>query len=84
MLSCEPNRTVPYSSDLRWRMVHQVEIQGKSYREVGENLGVDSSVPNVPLSIANWALKVREGVEIELRSSNSYLYLQNNEIRKLP
>ena len=24
-------------------MVHQVEIQGKSYREVGENLGVDSS-----------------------------------------
>ena len=42
-MSCEPNRTVPYSNDLRWRMVHQVEIQGKSYREVGENLGVDSS-----------------------------------------
>ena len=42
-MSCEPNRIAPYSNDLRWRMVHQVEIQGKSYRKVGRNLGVDPS-----------------------------------------
>ena len=29
---------------------------------------VQALLPNVPLSIANWALKVRQGVEIELRS----------------
>ena len=29
---------------------------------------VQALLPNVPLSIANWALKVRKGVEIELRS----------------
>ena len=43
MTSCEPNRTAPYSNNLRWRMVHQVEIQGKSYKKVGGNLGVDPS-----------------------------------------
>jgi len=42
-MSCEPNRTVPYSNDLRWCMVYQVEIQGKLYRKVGENLCVDPS-----------------------------------------
>ena len=30
------------------------------------------SVPNVPLSIANCALKVHKGVEIELRSIANY------------
>lgn len=43
MMSCEPKHTVPYSNDLRWRMVYQVEIKGKSCREAGENLCVSPS-----------------------------------------
>jgi len=39
----EPNPMVAYSNDLRWRMVYQVEVQGKSCREVGGNLGVHPS-----------------------------------------
>lgn len=42
-MSCEPNQTGPYSNYLRWRMIYQAEIQGKSYRKVGENLCVDPS-----------------------------------------
>ena len=42
-MSCEPNRTKAYSEDLRWRMVYQVEMRGKSSREVGESLAVDQS-----------------------------------------
>ena len=41
--SCEPNRTSPYSEDLRWRMVWQREVQGLTLEKVAKNLCVDTS-----------------------------------------
>ena len=41
--SCEPNRTSPYTADLRWRMVYQKEVKGKSCRQVAESLSIDPS-----------------------------------------
>ena len=42
MASCEDRRTKAYSEDLRWRIVYQVKVMNKTYREVGENLKIDS------------------------------------------
>ena len=36
-------RTKAYSSELRWRMVHQRLVLGNSYRHIGEQLCVDPS-----------------------------------------
>lgn len=41
--SCENQRTRAYDEDLRWRIVYQVKCLDKTYREVGENLNVDTS-----------------------------------------
>ena len=41
--SCEPDWTVDYSEDLRWRMVYQRIGVGRSYREIAESLNVDQS-----------------------------------------
>ena len=43
MFSMESTRTKAYSSDLRWRMVHQRCMLGCSYREIAERLSVDPS-----------------------------------------
>lgn len=43
MFSIDSSRTKAYSSDLRWRMVHQRCFLGLSYREIAENLNVDHS-----------------------------------------
>ena len=43
MFSVDPARTAAFSSDLRWRMVHQKCMLGLSYRVVGQNLNVDPS-----------------------------------------
>ena len=40
--SCESKRTKAYD-DLRWRMVYQARVVGKTYREIGECLNVDAS-----------------------------------------
>ena len=42
-MSSETNRTTAYSADMRWRMVYQIEVLNKSYKQVGKNLGVDLS-----------------------------------------
>ena len=39
----EPLRCKAYSSDLRWRMVHQRCLLGLSYAEIANNLNVDSA-----------------------------------------
>ena len=41
--SCESKRTKAYDDDLRWRMVYQARVVGKTYREIGECLNVDAS-----------------------------------------
>ena len=41
--SCEDKRSKAYSSDLRWRMIYQVEVLGMSYRKVAASLLVDPS-----------------------------------------
>ena len=43
MFSTENARTKAYSSDLRWRMVHQRYMLGCSYRNIAERLSVDPS-----------------------------------------
>ena len=43
MFSCERNRKVAYSEDLRWRMVWQKSILGYTYEQVASNLNVDKS-----------------------------------------
>jgi len=42
-MSCERYRTAAYSSDIRWRIVHQVIGLEKTYRDVAINLNVDPS-----------------------------------------
>ena len=59
-MSCEPKRTKGYSSDLRWRMVYQVEFLHKSCREVGQNLCVDPSTVSRTLSLFNASGNVEE------------------------
>ena len=59
-MSCELKRTKGYSSDLRWRMVYQVEILHKSCREVGKNLCVDPSTVSRTLSLFNATGNVQE------------------------
>ena len=44
MSSCEHNRKVPYSGDLRWRMVWQKFVLGHTYEQVALNLNVDKSI----------------------------------------
>ena len=41
--SCEPKRTKAYSEDIRWRMVYQLKLLGKTYSEIASNLNVDAS-----------------------------------------
>jgi len=41
--SCEPLKCSAYSDDLRWRMVWQRLALGYTYKQIGANLGVDSS-----------------------------------------
>ncbi len=41
--SCEEKRSKSYSSDLRWRMIYQVEVVGLPNRKVAANLLVDPS-----------------------------------------
>ena len=43
MSSIEPRRTAAYSTDLRWRMVYQIDGLQFSYSKVAQNLGVDVS-----------------------------------------
>ena len=43
MFSIHSTRTKAYSSELRWRMVHQRCMLGLSYREISGNLNVDPS-----------------------------------------
>ena len=43
MFSIESTRGKAYSSDLRWRMVHQRCMLGCTYREIAERLSVDPS-----------------------------------------
>jgi len=43
MTSCERYRTAAYSSDIRWRIVHQVVGLKKTCRDVATNLNVDPS-----------------------------------------
>ena len=43
MFTIDPRRTKAYSSDLRWRMVHQRCMLGLPYRKIAENLNVDYS-----------------------------------------
>ena len=43
MASCEPSRQTAYSEDLRWRVVHQRETLGLSYKEIAKNLCIDPS-----------------------------------------
>jgi len=42
-MSCERYHTAAYSSDIRWRIVHQVIGLEKTYRDVAINLNVDPS-----------------------------------------
>ena len=43
MTSYEPERTIAYSEDLRWRMVWQIEVLQHCYDIIGSNLWVDRS-----------------------------------------
>ena len=43
MASCEPSRKTADSEDLRWRVVHQRETLGLSYKEIAINLSIDPS-----------------------------------------
>ena len=43
MLSLEPSRSKAYSSDLRWRIVHQRCQMGLAYDEITRRLNVDPS-----------------------------------------
>ena len=41
--TCDPKRARAYSEDLRWRMVWQVLVRGRKYKEAADNLNVDVS-----------------------------------------
>ena len=43
MTSCEKSMTAPYSNDLRWRAVWQIDGLGNSCQQTAEYLGVDVS-----------------------------------------
>ena len=40
MVSCEPHRRVPYSPDLRWRIVWQRIGMEQNFRTIASNLNV--------------------------------------------
>ena len=42
-MSMQPVRSQAYSGDLRWRMVYQRCLLGRSYAEIASNLNVDSA-----------------------------------------
>ena len=41
--SCEPKKTKAYSDGIRWRMLYQAKVLGKTYSEIASNLTVDAS-----------------------------------------
>lgn len=43
MASAQPNRTSPYSEELRWRIIYQCYGLGLTYRHIATNLNVDVS-----------------------------------------
>ncbi len=44
MTTAQPQRTSPYSDELRWRMVYQSYGLNLRYRQIAANLNVDLSM----------------------------------------
>lgn len=49
--SCEERYTKAYSEDLRWRMIYQVHVLGKTHRETASCLNVDPSTVSRMLAL---------------------------------
>ena len=43
MASCEPGRTKAYDDELRWRIVYQCYAMDLNYREIANNVSIDTS-----------------------------------------